>query len=184
MELDRTLAFKGARSYLHSTTLFDDLLQLKGPGLRAIDFTFDKRTDRQVRYQEQPPGDDASLVATWRDQSGTTWVVERDAAITQSRPYDEDGLAARFAFDERSVRLPAGAGDHSLVEALVAGFKALLLRTAAGEGAKLAFVRLRLPQLPVLPLEIRYSRRIGAFYQGDILAAGKPAGQIFFGEWT
>ena len=34
--------------------------------------------------------------------------------------------------------------------------------------------------VPQLPLEIRFGRRIGEFYQGDLSRAGKPAGQIFF----
>lgn len=184
MNLDRELSFKGGRKYLHSTTVFDDLLSLRAGDLRSIDFTFDKRTDHQVRYQDTPPTARESLVATWRDADGAVYVVERDALITGSAPYDEDGLAGGFSFGERSVRLPAHAGDNSLIEAIVAGFKALLLRSVAGPGAKLAFVRIRLPRLPVLPVEIRYSRRIGEFYQGDILVDDKPAGQIFFGEWA
>lgn len=185
MNLDRSLVFKGARTYLHSTSVFDDLLHLKGGAAGAVDFTFEKRTDRQVRYQSEPPADADALVATWRDGGGTTtYIVEREAPITDAVAYDEDGLAQSFSFDASSVSLPAEVGGHSLIEALVAGFKALLQRTVAGKDAKLAFVRLRLTRWPGLPLEIRYSRRIGGFYQGDIIAGGKPVGQIFFGEWT
>lgn len=185
MNLDRDLHFKGSRTYLHSTTVFDDLLTLRSPGVKSVDFKFDKRTDRQVRYQSQAPGDDQQrVVASWRDGDGVVYVVERDAAIIESRPYDEGGLARSFAFDGQRVSLPADVGGHSLIEALVAGFKVLLQRTVAGSGAKLAFVRLRLSRIPTLPVDIRFSRRIGEFYQGDITADGQPVGQIFFGEWT
>lgn len=182
MNLDRDMSFKGGRTYLHSTTLFDDLIKLKGSSVGAIDFKFDKRTHQQVRYQLEPPADGVA-VATWRDREGVTYVVERGEAITEAVPYDEDGLADRFAFSEQSVALPVDVGGNSLIEAVVAGFKALLQRTVAGKGSKLAFVRLRLSVLPALPLDIRFSRRIGEFYQGDIHAEGKHVGQIFFGEW-
>lgn len=182
MNLDRHMSFKGGRTYLHSTTLFDDLIQLKGLQVGPIDFKFDKRTHQQVRYQPEPPAKGVP-VATWRDSGGVTYVVERDEAITDSVPYDEDGLANRFTFTEQSVALPSDLGGNSLIEAVVAGFKALLQRTVAGKASKLAFVRLRLSSLPALPLEIRFTRRIGEFYQGDIHANGKPVGQIFFGEW-
>lgn len=183
MNLDRDMSFKGGRTYLHSTTLFDDLIQLKGPEVGAIDFKFDKRTDHQVRYQTEPPVSGVALVATWRDREGTTYIVEREEAITDSTSYDEDGLADRFEFTGKSVMLPADVGGNSMIEAVVAGFKALLQRTVAGKTSKLAFVRLRLSSMPGLPLEILFSRRIGEFYQGDIHVSGKPVGQIFFGEW-
>lgn len=181
--LDREMSFKGGRDYLHSTTLFDDLLQLLGAPGGAIDFKFDKRTGRQVSYQTEQPVPGQVLVASWRDPRGTTFVVERDAAIVRSVAYDEDGLAQRFVFSTDSVALPGDVGGHSMIEAVVAGFKALLQRTVAGKSSKLAFVRLRLQSLPEVPLEIRFARRIGEFYQGDIRADGALVGQIFFGEW-
>jgi hypothetical protein len=183
MELERDLAFKGGRSYLHSTTLFDDIVALRGPGVREIDFRFNHKTGRQVRYKSAPPTGAEVSVGIWRDNMGEFHIVERDVRITRHEPYDEEGLAATFAFDGRHVVLPADVGGHSTVEAIVAGFKALLLRTAADATARLAFVRLRLRALPQLPLEIRFSRRIGEFYQGDLFQAGQPVGQVFFGEW-
>jgi hypothetical protein len=183
MELDRELAFKGGRTYLHSTTLFDDIVALRGDDLRGIDFRFNHKTARQVRYQSAPPAGDQVGVGIWRDHLGEFHIVERDAPVTRRQPYDEDALADLFAFAGRHVEVPADVGGHSAVEAIVAGFKALLQRTVAGRDARLAFVRLRLASLPRLPLAIRFGRRIGEFYQGDILLAGEPAGQIFFGEW-
>jgi hypothetical protein len=183
MNLERNLPFKGGRTYLHSTTVFDDLLQLKGGVAGGLDFKFDRRTDRQVRYQSERPANAATIVASWSDASGTTYVVERDAPITQTAAYDEDGLASGFDIGERQVAIPSQVGGHSLIEAIVAGYKALLKQTVAGSDAKLAFVRLRLSEWPTLPLDIHFTRRIGEFYQGDIRCGGRSVGQIFFGEW-
>lgn len=183
MELDRELKFKGARTYLHSTTLFDDIVALRGPGVGGIDFRFNHKTARQVRYQSAPPAEGETGVGIWRDNLGQFHIVERDAPVTGREPYDEDALAAAFAFDGQRVELPPDVGENSTIEAIVAGYKALLLRTVAGDVARLAFVRLRLSRVPRLPLEIHFSRRIGGFYQGELRQDDQPAGQIFFGEW-
>lgn len=182
MDLDRNMAFKGGRTYLHSTTVVDDILQLRQGVDGRVDFKFDKRTARQVRYLSELPAG-VEPVATWRDGQGMIYVVERNEPIVLSTAYDEDALAERFVFSDQQVMLVANIGDASFIEAVVAGFKALLQRTVAGKASKLAFVRLRLSRLPGLPVEIHYSRKIGEFFQGDILADGEPVGQIFFGEW-
>lgn len=183
MELDRELAFKGGRTYLHSTTLFDDIVALRGPDIAEIDFRFNHKTGHQVRYQAAPPANGEVGVGVWRDSHGQFHIVERDALVSRREPYDEDGLAATFAFDGQRVELPADVGGNSPIEAIVAGYKALLLRSVTAGTARLAFVRLRLSALPRLPLEIRYSRRIGEFFQGEVRQGGQPFGQIFFGEW-
>ncbi|WP_166209748.1 hypothetical protein [Cognatiluteimonas telluris] len=186
MTPDRQLCFKGARQYLHSTTLFDDLLAVRGEAAGPIDFRFEHKTAHQVRYLEgdaPDTGGDAVQVASWRDARGQVRVVEREALIDCRTGYDEDGLARSFACDGNVMAIPAEVGEHSAIEAIVAGFKALLLRTVAGPGAKLAFVRIRLAAAPRLPLQVRYNRRIGEFYQGDLVSADGIIGQIFFGEW-
>ena len=186
MAHDRTLCFKGSRQYLHSTTLFDDIVLLRGPDVAGIDFTFKHKTGRQVSYVpagQFDPAAGAVEVASWRDGRGEIRVVERDAAIDCRTDYDEDALARSFAYEAERVTLPAQIGGHSVIEAIVAAFKALLQRTVAGPESKLAFVRIRLSAVPQLPLEVRFSRRIGEFYQGDIRVDGRAVGQIFFGEW-
>lgn len=183
MALDRELAFKGGRDYLHSTTVFDDILALRGGDASGIDFRFNHRTAHAVRYQAQAPGEGEVAVGSWRDDAGTLHVVERPDLIQARQPYDEDALAATFEYGDRSVAVPADLGGHSAIEAVVAGFKALLLRSVAQPGARLAFVRIRLPRAPRTPLQIRYSRRIGEFYQGDLSEDGQAAGQLWFGAW-
>ena len=131
MELEPDFAFRGSRDYLHSTTVMNELLRLRGaPG--GFDFRFDHRTDRQVRFQDEAPAEGEVLVGTWRDAAGTVHIVERDARIQRAEPYDEDGLAGRLGFDGNTVDLPAELRDYTPVEAIVAAFKALLRRGPAG----------------------------------------------------
>ena len=177
------LPFRGDRNYLQSATLFDDLLAWGAGDPRNIDLTFHRKTDRQVGYESSPPADEASLVATWRDAGKSIFVVETDQPITQRVAYDEQSLVDRFSFGPDGVMVPAQIGEFTPMEAIVAAFKALLHRTVVPHKPKLVFVRVRLQSVPQLPLEVRFNRRIGEFYQGDIRADGRAVGQIFFGEW-
>jgi len=177
------LPFRGDRNYLQSATLFDDMLAWGGGNPRNIDLVFHRKTERQVGYDTSPPADDALLVATWRDADKSIFVVESDQPITQRVAYDEQSLVDRFEFGPDGVVVPADIGDFTVMEAIVAAFKALLHRTVVPHKPKLVFVRVRLQSVPQLPLEVRFSRRIGEFYQGDIRADGRAVGQIFFGEW-
>lgn len=176
------LPFRGDRDYLQSATLFDDILQWGGGRPRNIDFTFHKKTDRQVGYGAAPQ-DESQLVAKWRDDDKVVFVVECDDPISLREGYDEKALVDRFSFGPDGVVVPTDIGDFSPMEAIVAAFKALLHRTVVPHKPKLVFVRVRLKSVPELPLEVRFSRRIGEFYQGEIRANAHSVGQIFFGEW-
>jgi hypothetical protein len=183
MELSRDLSFKGDRTYLAGTTVFDDIIVLRGSSIRGIDFRFNHKTDRQVCYQSASPAEGQISVGTWRDDQDFFHIVERDAPITARVPFNEDDLVENFVFEPGRVALPTDVAPNSTIEAIVAGYKQLLLRSVIDHQARLAFVRLRLPAILTLPLEIRFSRRLGDFYQGDLVKDRKPAGQIFFGEW-
>ena len=138
MRLDRDFAFRGSRDYLHSTTVMNDLLRLRGGAPGGFDFRFDKRTDRQVRFQDEAPAEGEALVGTWRDAAGTIHIVERGERIARSEPYDEDGLASRLEFGDNAVDLPAELPGHTPTEAIVAAFKAML-SLPINDGPSLAF---------------------------------------------
>jgi hypothetical protein len=177
------LPFRGDRNYLQSATLFDDMLAWGGGNPRNIDLVFHRKTERQVGYDTSPPADDALLVATWRDADKAIFVVESDQPITQRVAYDEQSLSTGSSSVPTASWCPPTSAISPVMEAIVAAFKALLHRTVVPHKPKLVFVRVRLQSVPQLPLEVRFSRRIGEFYQGDIRADGRAVGQIFFGEW-
>lgn len=180
MKLDRNFSFRGTRDYLHSTSLFNDLLQLRGPHATRIDMKFHRRTGRQVSYVDELAGKEP--IAEWSDSGGRLFVIERDERILERVPYDEDGLAGQFEVNGRVTRIPATIAPFTRIEALVAGFKRLL-QSVHEDKRKYAFVRIRLDRCPSTATEICYSRDIGAFFQGDISAEGNAVGQIFFGVW-
>jgi hypothetical protein len=183
MKVDRTFTFRGSRGYLHSTSVFADLLQLRGADATTIDLKFHRRTAHQVAYTDNP--DLAGrAVAEWHDAQGKLFIIERDEPIAERVPYDESRLADMLDVDGRMVRIPASTPGFTRFEALVAGFKRLLETAHTGARRKYAFVRIRLARVPEGAVEIRYARDIGTFFQGDISADGARLGQIFFGEWT
>lgn len=179
--LERTFQFRGDRRYLQSASLFDDLLALRGEGITDIDFRFYRKTANQVDYVDVPGAE--NVVAEWSDSQGKVFVVERQEPITDSTPYDEPALVARFVRGGNGVRIPADVAPFTRIEALVAGFKYLLQSTFPETPRKYVFVRARLRELPEDETEVRFSRTIGDFFQGDISVKGRPMGQIFFGEW-
>ncbi|MGH9522847.1 MAG: hypothetical protein ACRD3E_09980 [Terriglobales bacterium] len=182
MKLDRTFQFRGGRNYLHSTSVFDDLLGVRGEDVANIDLKFHRRTLQQVSYTDETVAS-AGLVAEWSDNRGKLCIVERDESMTERVPYDEDALVKMIEIDGRMARIPAETPSFTRIEALVAGFKHLLQTVYAGLERKYVFVRIRLEHCPVDTMEIHYARDIGAFFQGDISEGGKPVGQIFFGVW-
>jgi hypothetical protein len=183
MKVDHTFTFRGSRGYLHGTSVFADLLQLRGTDATAIDLKFHRRTAHQVAYTDDP--DLAGhAVAEWHDAQGKLFIVERDESIAERVPYDESRLANMLDMDGRMVRIPASTPGFTRFEALVASFKRLLETVHAGAQRKYVFVRVCLTHVPEGAMEIYYARDIGAFFQGDISVDGVRLGQIFFGEWT
>jgi len=183
MRTDRRFTFRGDRRYLHSTSLLNDLLKLRGEAAIDFDFRFSRRTDHQVSYQDDAPGDAGRLVATWQDRSGSLFVVEDEEVISGATPYDEAELMQRILVEGRIAHIPAGIEPFTRMEALVTAFKHLLQVVNAATPRKYAFVRIRLRRQPKGPCSLIYSRDIGEFFQGDIREEGELLGQIFFGAW-
>lgn len=183
MDLDREFQFRGNRKYLQSASLFDDLIEVRGEGICTIDFKFHRKTGNQVTLTDKAPTDTDTLVAEWNDSRGKIYVVERDEPIRDSTPYDEPLLVNMFNVDGRTINIPLDVDPFTQIEALVAGFKHLLQSVYPDVSRKYVFVRIRLKHLPQSPVQIKYSRDIGAFFQGDIHESEQIFGQIFFGEW-
>jgi hypothetical protein len=182
MTCEPTFRFRGQRRYLHSTSLFDDLLQRRGAAAMPVDMKFHQRTARQVRYMEALPSSNEP-VAEWSDAAGKLYVLPREETITEIEPYDESALISMLALEGKTVSVPATTPGFSRIEAIIAGFKHLM-QQARPTDKKYVFVRIRLDRMPQGTFKIRYARDLGAFFQGDILVDGEALGHIFFGEWA
>jgi hypothetical protein len=174
--------FKASRDYLHSTTVFDYIRGEVGGAPAKIDFKFNRRTDHVCRLTDQKPPEDQSPVAIYTDSGRTLYMVETPALITERVPYDEDGLAANFRIDGKSIQVPAGITGNSFIECVVAAYKRLLIQLYGKH--RYAFVRLSLDRIPGGAFEVEFARQLsGDFYQGVVKAEGAAIGRIFFGRW-
>jgi hypothetical protein len=182
MRLDRTFQFRGGRNYLHSTSVMNDLLAMRGAAVTNIDFKFHRRTSQQITYTDEPQLA-GSPVAEWSDTLGRLFLVEREELISERTPYDEEKLVDFSNVAGRLISVPAYTPGFTRTDAIVAAFKYLLRTAHADFDRKYAFVRIRLQYCPIGAFEIRYVRDIGAFFQGDISQDGNGIGQIFFGVW-
>ena len=133
-------------------------------------------------FQDEAPADRAKPVGTGAMPPARSTSSSAASASSRSEPYDEDGLARGLEFGD-GVVVPGGLAGPYADEAIVAAFKTLLRAGPAGPGAKVAFVRLACSAAPALPLlRIVFSRRLGAFCQGDIEASRQRRAHPFR-EW-
>lgn len=184
MHLDRTFPFRGNRQYLHSASVLDDLLTLRGEQARQVDMKFFHKTTNQVSYVDQLPVQPHVVVAEWQDAGGTIHVVERDEPIRKVVDYDEPSLVTMLELHDKDITIPAATPGFTRAEALIAGFKHLLHHAVyPGIERKYVFVRTRLERCPEGEFDITYAREIGEFFQGNITVGGHPTGQVFFGVW-
>lgn len=183
MKIERRFTFRGERKYLHSTSLLNDLAELRREAADRFDFRFSRKTANQVSYQDAAPGETARLVATWQDRDGSLFVVEGDEPMLEATAYDEAKLMQQVPVDGRTAHIPDDIGTFTRMEALVTAFKHLLQIVNAETPRKYVFVRLRLDRQPKGACSVTYARDIGEFFQGDIREDGAVLGQIFFGAW-
>lgn len=183
--LESSFRFKGGRDYLHSTSVFDAIVDESGSQPTSIDFVFNHRTACQPIFSTEIQNRDRqALIGSWRDSKREIFILEGTTPIDERVPYDEGAIASRCMISNGSVYAPIDIGGHSFIEICVAAYKHLL-QIHLGDGhAKYAFARITLQRIPETDFAIRYARKIGGeFYQGDIIA-DESIGRIFFGVWT
>ncbi|HSN17921.1 MAG TPA: hypothetical protein VLV87_06900 [Gammaproteobacteria bacterium] len=174
--------FKANRDYLHSTTAFDYIrCELDGTPLK-IDFRFNRRTDHVCALTDKKPPDNEPPVATYTDSERTLYLVETPGLIAERVAYDEDGLAANFKIEDKSIHVPADIAGYSFIECAVAAYKRLLTQLFGKQ--RYAFVRLSVDRIPDGAFQVGFSRQLSeGFYQGVIKVQEVPVGRIFFGRW-
>lgn len=114
------VAFRAHRNYLHSTTLYKEVLAgAKAAGLVAdgrIELRVRRliRSQPELRYSRSPIAlaEDAPAVFSLQT-SGTVWhgaVVERVLPIEDREPYDEGPISSRAVVDDAGIRVGGPSG--------------------------------------------------------------------------
>jgi hypothetical protein len=177
-------AFRGERDYLHSTTVFDFLLQ-HDSAPEDIEFIFHGMTSRQCEcLAAQDSESPNTQVATYRSAGLTCFLYESDAPITSRYACNEKSILEHIAIDQSTARfrLPPVEGA-TYIEAVVAAYKDLLLRSVPEFSGKPMFGRINLQYVPTEGnCQVRHRRVMGGkFFQADLAHQEQPIGKLYYG---
>jgi hypothetical protein len=182
--LEPVFLFRGTRTYLHSSTVFDYLRGFDSQP-EQIDFTVHKMTGQQcVVLPEPPPARGEPLIATYRSAGLTRFLYETDRAMQGSYPCNEREICqqARFGESAGSFAMPP-IPSASYIEAAVGVYKHLLQLVYPQETRKLLFARMTLTYVPADGLcRVEHRRKIGAdFLESRLFHNGRLLGKLIFG---
>lgn len=180
------VAFKGARTYLHSTDIFNFLVRETGAA-RKLSLKF---TDMLTTPIEAVPAGDVANpdAAPARFRGETADGSQIDLVI---RPSGGTEAIGRYPYDEEAVASEGRIGgsviestDGSLaspIERIVALNKRLILDTIK-PGKKMLFASITLDHVPQAPhLRIELKSRLGVrLFRSSIASDGQALGEIIF----
>lgn len=177
-------AFRGDRDYLHSTTVFDFLLQYDSAP-EAIEFIFHGMTTRQCECLAAKDSESPNaLVATYQSAGLTCFLYESDTPITLQYACNEKSILERVAIDRSTAtfRLPPVEGA-TYIESVVAAYKDLLLRSVPEFSGAPMFGRINLRYVPTEGnCQVRHRRAMGRkFFQADLAHQEQPIGKLYYG---
>jgi len=188
------IKFKGSRTYLHGTDLFDAMmaLNLSAPGavLSNIRMSFYRPITRSVVAhrlvsRQAVTMRPAALFELKVDGEPAVWALEEAAEeVAGRRPYDEAEAIAGAAVQNGTISQPRPTA-FSFIERLVALNKHLLGSVRAGEKVDWWFARLELstppPPAPALRLTLETALG-GRLMKSSVEVDGTWAGSIYFSE--
>ena len=177
-------AFRGERDYLHSTTVFDFLLQ-HDSAPETIEFVFHEMTSRQCECLPAQDSESPNAhVATYRSAGLTCFLYESDAPITLRYTCNEKSILERVAIAQSTTTFdfPPVEGA-TYIESVVAAYKDLLLRSVAEFSGKPIFGRMNLRYVPTEGnCQVRHRRVMGGkFFQADLAHQEQSIGQLYYG---
>lgn len=186
------VAFKGARTYLHGTDLFDAMMALaarrRGSALSNIRMSFYRPLTRGVAAQrlvaaEAAAPRPAALFEARVDGASAAWaLVESGEPPTGRRPYDESRVTAGAVVDGRSI-VQDEPTAFSFIERLVALNKRLLDTLHAEPKPSWWFARLEMPESPPASAALRLELEAGIgarLVKSSIEIDGRKGGAIYF----
>ncbi len=176
--------FRGNRSYLHSSTIYDYLLA-RDPQPFDIDFSVHKMTDRQCTLSVEPnaAGDD-TLVATYRSAGLTCYLHETKRLIEGAYPCNENEICERTTFEGSTAHLEMPPIEGAtFIESVVGAYKKLLPVLHPDLMGKLLFARMTVAHVPQNGrCQVQQRRKIGAnYFESRLFHDETPLGKLIFG---
>lgn len=188
------LRFKGERTYLHGTDVYDAAvrcLRARWPGIDGrCRFAFHRMATRPLAVAiapfggARPAGCVAEMHVTGGAAQVSAWFTERAGTVEGRYPYDEDAVVRDCALGEAEISMHEPPPVRP-IEALVAMTKRLHYAVARPERGRWLFVRLDLKRLlredDARGMRIRLNGLPRpALTRSDIFVRDEPLGAIFF----
>lgn len=189
------IEYKGNRSYLHGTDLFDALIELAhatcGEPWSSVRMSFYRPITCAVEAIRLPPQSaanfhPAALLELQINRQPVIWAVRErpDDQVEGRRPYDESLVTAGATFEGRSI-IQQRPTPYTFIERLVALNKRLLDHSRQDAGVSWWFSRLELrqppPKAPSLRLGIK-TELASRLIKSSIDVDGERTGSIYFSE--
>ncbi len=186
------LWFKGERTYVHGTDLFNALAEAAGIARASagadLRLSLHHPITRGVEAVRLSPGTPpefrpAALLEVQRGSGRTVWAVrETDDRVAERRPYDEAAVTAGAVIEGEDV-IQQTATPYTLIERVVALNKRLLDHAGPAGAGGWWFSRLELGPLPSPAAALRLHRATdlgGRLVKSHIHADGERVGAIYF----
>jgi hypothetical protein len=189
------LKFKGSRTYLHGTDLFDAMVALIAPSgsgtLSDIRMSFYRPITHRVEAFPTRGGSasnlrPAALFESRLDGAPAVWELREltGESVEGRRPYDEDQVAAG-AIVQGTAIAQTRPTPYTFIERAVALNKRLLERLRTDSKSSWWFARLELAGLPPASPAIRLdveSELGGRLVRSSVEVDGRRTGSIYFSE--
>jgi hypothetical protein len=178
--------FKGDRTYLHGTTIFDFVLAdlSKSTPPRDIDFLMHRQTDREIEVipASELNVDHSKVVGEFLYNSDKLLITETNKKIQQRVPYNETDFLSFWLLTGQKVVESALTPSFSSIERIIGAYKYLLTSLFQAHYGQFLFARIQLRHLPSGKLALEHQRIISKrYFQGIILEEEEVVGAIFFG---
>jgi len=151
------LAFKGERTYLHGTDMYNAILDFLGArhgrdGISGLDVSFHRMARRAVDLHDAPCPEAGQPVAVCAYRAGTDvrriYLYESGDEVQGRRPYDEASLVAGMDTDRATLSgVWPGPSPYSDVEVWVALTKGLHQRVLPDLRGQWLFARGQFPRV-------------------------------------
>ncbi len=190
------VAYRGVRPYVHSTTLYTELMAAAGALGLALDGAIDMRFKQAITSAvemhfdgevESPEANVAPIRFAVGDGDRTVFgrIIGTGEPVTSRKPYDESGIWNSARIDERAVSLSGGAGyaPIEVVTSLCALLHNTIFKPPVGRRWLLARLSLHRPLRPTdaTEMKIAITHVIGrTMTRSSIIAAEGGIGTLDF----
>jgi hypothetical protein len=178
------LPFRGARTYVHSTSICNHLRQRFG-AMTRLELVMREWMDGRVRFAplDEMTGAKATLRLDFADGTTQRYGLIDDPAhpVTTREPFDEDGLVAGAPLEDRVITVAASA-DGTFFDRLISANKALINRSLE-PGVRLIASKIVIERFPEddKAFQLRLDSHLGTrIFRSSVLLSGDKIGEVVF----